>query len=62
MHLSPETSVLAQKAYRSDIIVPLDELPVGLDPNTYTRTPTPEPAGPTPEGFGHIYIYTRVRV
>mmetsp|Transcript_42135 Transcript_42135/g.65942 ORF Transcript_42135/g.65942 Transcript_42135/m.65942 type:complete len:266 (+) Transcript_42135:117-914(+) len=25
--LTPETSVLAQKAYRSDIIVPLDELP-----------------------------------
>ena len=29
-------------------MVPLDELPVSLDPNTYTRTPTPEPAGPTP--------------
>eukprot|EP00802_Teleaulax_amphioxeia_P013757 Tamp_13811.p1 GENE.Tamp_13811~~Tamp_13811.p1 ORF type:complete len:267 (+),score=29.75 Tamp_13811:851-1651(+) len=27
VHLSPESSVLAQKAYRSDIIVPLDELP-----------------------------------
>jgi len=27
VHLSPETSVLAQKAYRSDIIIPLDELP-----------------------------------
>ena len=27
IHLSPESSVLAQKAYRSDIIVPLDELP-----------------------------------